>query len=78
MGSKPIPLNTNITLIKKTHQTYRNASFSNSFNTSFWLFNFATSIGVLPSMFCSVLNKPDKDKSKPKLSPKREHSSCLL
>lgn len=34
---------------------YRKASFSSSFSTSCWLFSFATSIGVLPSMFCRVL-----------------------
>lgn len=37
--------------------SYRKASFSRSFRTSFWLFSFATSIGVFPSRFCRVLEQ---------------------
>lgn len=42
------------------YRSYRKASFSSSFNTSCWLFSLATSMGVLPSMFCKVLQKGRK------------------
>lgn len=42
-------------LSSDTNISYRNASFSSSFNTSCWLFSFATSIGVFPSRFWRVL-----------------------
>lgn len=51
---------------------HRNASFSSSVRTSFWLLSLATSIGVFPSKFWRVLHRGNKNQVNRITSTKKE------